>query len=246
MLQHITHMKVIKPNCRVQFEAQDIDFVLSVLGTGLASSECLVQLLADEDSRDQVLDNPELVKALQDRGGCLRVSTRCFFYILVRHGLRQSGIEDRNVADYVAEVLTQFASTERSRYVLAGGNPLEYLYEMLAALQGADDRNKFVLRAHMGNYSLFLSGVFPERIRARAELKGCPDLRYYEGVGRSQFRMAGDHWLAERYELTQVFQTLADRFETTRLALNEIADRALFLNDSASSSIEGLLQRFRN
>jgi hypothetical protein len=41
---------------------------------------------------------------------------------------------------------------------------------------------------HIGNYSLFLTGVFPERIRARAEQRGFPDLRYYESLGRSQYR----------------------------------------------------------
>lgn len=240
-------MRVIKPNCRIQFEAQDIDFITSVLATGDDSAECLVQLLSDEESRDQVLDNPKLAHALLERGGCLRVSTRFYFYILVRHGFQQAGLQDRVVADYVAEVLTQFASAERSRCVLPGeSSPLEYFCEMMAALQGADDRSRFVIRAHMGNYSLFLSGVFPERIRARAEFRGSPDLRYYEGVGRAQFRMAGDHWLAQRYELTNVFLTLADRFETTRLALNEIADRAFFLGDAANSGVEALLQRFRN
>src|SRR2546430_13362767 len=40
------------------------------------------------------------------------------------------------------------------------------------------------------SHSLFLSGVFPDRIRFRAEARGFPDLRYYEGLGRTHYRMA--------------------------------------------------------
>jgi len=35
---------------------------------------------------------------------------------------------------------------------------------MLAALQTADDRTSFHIRVHIGNHSLFLSGVFPSQI----------------------------------------------------------------------------------
>ena len=123
--------------------------------------------------------------ALLERRGCLRVSTRFYFYILVRQVFRRSDIQDRAVADYVAEVLTEFSRTERGRCVVPGqAPPLDYFFEMLTALQTADDRTRFLLRVHIGNYSLFLSGVFPERIRFRAEGRGSPDLKYYEALGR--------------------------------------------------------------
>ena len=67
-------MKLIQPNCRVQFAAEDVDFILSVLGARLGDSECLIRLLADEESRDLILDDEALLHALLERGGCLRVS----------------------------------------------------------------------------------------------------------------------------------------------------------------------------
>ena len=226
-------MKVIQPNCRVQFAAEDVAFILSVLGARLGDSDCLVKLLADEDSRDQILDNPALLHALLERGGCLRVSTHFYFYILVRSVFLRADIKDRAVADYVAEVLSEFASAERSRCVVPGQtNPLDYFFEMLAALQTADDRTSFELRLNIGNQSLFLSGVFPERIRSRAERKGFPGLSYYESLGRSQFRAAGDHRLARRYELSAILHTLSDRFDTTRRALNDISDRLFSLGEA--------------
>jgi hypothetical protein len=225
-------MMMIRPNCRAQFAAEDIDFILSVLGPKIGTAECLVKLLADEESRDLILDDEALLHALLERRGCLRVSSRFYFYILVRQVLRRSDIKDRAVADYVAEVLAEFSRAERSRCVVPGqAAPLDYFFEMLTALQAADDRTSFLIRVHIGNYSLFLSGVFPDRIRLRAETRGFPDLRYYEGLGRTQYRVASDHRLAQRYEVAQIFSTLAERFETTRLALNDIADRYFFLGD---------------
>jgi hypothetical protein len=238
-------MKLIQSNCRAQFAAEDIEFILSVLGGKIGTAECLVKLLADEDSRDLILDDEALLKALLERRGCLKVSSRFYFYILVRNVFRRSDIQERAVADYVAELLTEFALAERSRCLMPGQlNPLDYFFEMLGALNTADDRTSFYIRVHMGNYSLFLAGVFPDRIRFRAEQRGFPDLKYYEAVGRTQYRAASDHRLAQRYDLTQVFSTLSERFGATRLALNDIAERLFSLGDP-DYSLEALLQAHR-
>ena len=235
-------MKMIQANCRVQFAAEDIDFILSVLGSRIGTAECLVKLLADEESRDLILDDEALLHALLERRGCLRVTSRFYFYILVRHVFRRSDIQDRAVADYVAEVLAEFSRAEQSRCVVPGQtSPLDYFFEMLAALQTADDRTSFLIRVHIGNHSLFLSGVFPERIRCRAETRGFPDLKYYEGLGRSQYRVASDHQLARRYDVARIFETLSERFETTRLALNDLSGRLLFIGD-ANSGFESILK----
>jgi len=232
---------MIQPRCRVQFGAEDIDFILSVLGPKTGTAECLIKLLADEAERDLILDNEALFHALLERRGCLRVSTRFYFYILVRHVFRRSDIEDRAVADYVAELLTEFSRTERGRYVVRGqAMPLDYFFEMLSALQTADDRTSFFLRVHIGNYSLFLSGVFPERIRFRAEGRGSPDLKYYEALGQTQYRVASDHRLARRFELTEILGTLSERFQASRLALNDIAERLFSIGDT-DYALEALL-----
>lgn len=239
-------MKVITPNCRIQFAAQDVDFILSVLGGKVRDSDCLVKLLADENSRDLILDDEALFHALLESHGCLRVSMHFYFYILVRQVFKRSGIADRSVADYVAAMLAEFARAGRAGCVLPGQTqPLDYFFEMLAALQTADDVTTFQLRAHVGNYSLFLSGVFPDRIRVRAEHRGFPDLKYYETLGRTHFRAASDHRLAQRYELADILNTLSERFETSRQALNDIADR-LFTLSGGDYCLERLLIVHKN
>ena len=226
-------MNVIRSNCRVQFTAEDIDFVVSVLRPKVTDAETLVRLLTDLDTRDLILDDEVLLRAVLESRGCLRVSTHFYFYVLVRHVFRRSGISDREVADYVAEVLSEYSRAEQMECkVKDQPKSLEYFFEMLAALQTADDMTSFHIRAHIGNYALFFSGIFPDRIRFRAEFRGCPDLLYYEALGKSSYRVASDHRLARKYDLAKVFDVLSDRFEVTRLALNDLGDRLITLGDA--------------
>lgn len=226
-------MKLVQPICRARFESQDMDFIVSTLRGRQGRSDCLIELLGDEDDRNLLLDDEALLKALLETGGCVRVSTRFYFYVLVRHTLRRAGVEDRTIADYVAEMLSQFACTEGTR-VEAGDQRLEYFFDMLETIQKADDRTQFTLRTHMANYALFLSGVFPERIEARAQLRGFPGLSYYIGIGSSQFKAAGDHRLARRYQLELILHSLSESFEQTRSALHEVAERLFTLGNTGN------------
>jgi len=236
-------MQVIRPNCRAQFSAEDVDFIVKVLGKKTGNADCLIKLLADEESRDAILDDEMLFRAVLERPEYLRISTHLYFYILVRNVFRHSGLAERDLADYVAEVLTEYSRTERLDFRVHGhGKPLEYVFEMLTALQTADDITRFYIRAHIGNYSLFLSGVFPDRIRRRAERIGAPDLKYYEEMGRLSFRAVSDHRLAYKYDLAEIFNLLSDRFQVTRKALNDLGERLISIGD-ADASADGMLKQ---
>jgi hypothetical protein len=225
-------MNMVQPNCRIQFTAEDIEFILEVLRPKVNSHDCLIQLLADEESRDLILDNEALLHAILEHRNCLRISTHFYFYILVRQVFKRSGIEERKVADYVAEVLADFSKAEQMQLRVNGQErPLDYFFEMLSALQTADETTRFFIRAHIGNHSLFMSGVFPERIRHRAEYKGAPDLKYYEELGVASYRAARDHRLAYKYDVAEVYDVLAERFQTTRRALNDLGDRLITIGD---------------
>src|SRR5688572_23843275 len=106
-------MQVIRPNCRAQFSAEDIDFIVKTLGN--QRRECLIDLLKDEETRDLILDDEMLFRAVLERPECLRISTHLYFYILVRNVFRGSGLAERELADYVAEVLADFSRTHRTQ-----------------------------------------------------------------------------------------------------------------------------------
>ena len=224
-------MNVIRANCRAQFTAADIEFILSVLGTA-QKAESLHQLLSEPDSLDLILDDETLFHAVLERRGCLGISSHFYFYVLVRHVLRRTGIEDRAVADYVAELLAEFSKAERARRPIASDpHPMDYLVDMLVALHHADDQARFLIRAHIGNHSLFLSGVFLDHLRFRAQVRAAPEIGYFEELGSANYREAGEHPLARRYELAPIFHVLAEAFHNTRLALNDLSDRLITLGE---------------
>lgn len=234
-------MIVIRPHCRLHFTAADVDFILKAVGRSPQDSTALRQLLTDDESRDLLLDSPELYRAVLESTGCLTISPHLYFYVLVRRALREGGVPNREVADYVAELLAAFTRTEQTRARLPGEcQPLDYFFEMLEGVQRADARNAFALRAHMGNQALYYAGLFNERIDHRARRRGFPGIAYYEGLGEASFAAAShDRWAA-RLGLSELFALLAHSFHRARLALNSVADRLVSLGDGGHR-IEPLL-----
>ncbi|MDB5051009.1 MAG: hypothetical protein JWO30_4080 [Fibrobacteres bacterium] len=223
-------MKVIRPNCRAQFTAADYEFISSVLPSRDGSSPRLIRLVEDRESLDILLDQPLLFRAVLELRSCLRVSLHFYFFVLVRHALLREDVQDRDVADYVAEVLAEFSMLQRLR----NPNPkddrhLDYMHEMLEALERMEEEERFAMQTHIGNYALFLSGIFPGHLQRRVERRAAPGFRFYEELGASHFRMAGHHYIARRMDMVSIFMTLGQAFHITRLALNHLSEKLVFL-----------------
>jgi hypothetical protein len=75
-----------------------------------------------------------------------------------------------------------------------------------------------------------MSGIFPERVLARRERRGGPDLGFYEQIGQELYRQASNDRLTQKCGTDFVFLTLAQRFHQIRCALNDMADRVLHLS----------------
>jgi hypothetical protein len=217
-----------RTNCRERLTAVDLSFVatavsakLPVVGCPLPessrSSTVIRELLSEPDALDAALDDERVVRALLDFPGQLPVSPQLYFYVLSRHLLRRF---DREVADYVAGVLSAFVD-------VPGERALPYLTDMLIALRSASSEQEFVIRVQVGDHSLFLAGLFPEHIAHRAQLKAAPPLAFYEEVGSESYRRASDHRLAREQSLVETYRTMADRFSEVRHGLNRMADRLL-------------------
>ena len=228
---------MIRANCRERFTAADFDFVVRTLARSQSDHVSLVDLLADSETRDFVLDHPRLVDAILSNAGQLRISSQFYFYVLARHVLQQASINDRKLCDYVASLLEAFSRANQLESPDKIDNHAhQYICDMLIALQRVTPEQAFLLRAHVGNYSLFISGIFHENAKRRCE-RGGPDLKFYEQVGRTNYQLVAAHATARRCELNDVFEELAARFRDVRLALNQLSDRLLNLDDDMRPSL---------
>ncbi len=226
---------MIRANCRASFSAEDFAFIVSVLSRNQKSAVSLTELLADEETRDTILDHETLLRAVLEHNGTVAISAHLFFYVVTRHVLCNAGIRSREICDYIASLLAAFSVSAKVATPVDsnGGNPVEfhYLSDVLLALKQAPSaRQAFLLRAHIGNYALFLSGMFHDRIECRAK-RGAPDCSFYERMGMASFRDLSTNPVARQCRLDDVYGDLGEHFHDVRLALNRLSSEVLSMEE---------------
>jgi hypothetical protein len=230
---------MIRANCRDRFTAEDFSFIVTTLGKSRADSISLTELLSDQDTRDSILDHDLLFQAILSSTAHLSISPQLYFYVLTRHVLKDSGLRDRRLCDYIASLLETFSRTARLKSPADGSaQPIQYLSDMMLALRNASPAQTFLIRAHAGNYSLFLSGIFPATVQRRSE-RGAPDVNFYEEMGRMNFKVVAGHSFARSAELNDIYAALAEHFHGVRLALNRLSDSILNIDDASHIPLLG-------
>jgi len=101
------------------------------------------------------------------------------------------------LVDYLAELLTEFIHVDRLRAIRdADGRPLDQIAEMLALLARTEDaalaavRRKEVIYRHIGDYTLFWSGLYPESLRSRRVVRTKDRLLDYVRQGKRSYAIA--------------------------------------------------------
>lgn len=220
---------MILANVRQYLTRDDAQLALRLIARGSSDVIDEAETTLREQGLDTVLDDPRLLSGLMASRQGAHASLPLFAYVVVRHALRDVGEADRTLADYVAAILLHFGMGNRATRV---GDSDDEIYTTLAelsqAIESADAPRSFLVRAHLGNYALWMSGVFPDFIETRRWRRGGPDLDYYEEMGRRGFSLAADHRLAAQHGLTALFEAAAERFPVLRQALNNISDALLF------------------
>jgi hypothetical protein len=136
-----------------------------------------------------------------------------FFLKVVRQSFWQLGINDVTVAGYVADVLADFARTD-NLYKIRGraGRKVDSVVEMLARQPAwRSDENDVLqersLRKYVGDYALFMSGMF------RKHVEGTGVLDYYLQEGSRSY------WTVSELDLSLyrtgylLYQELSKKFE---------------------------------
>ncbi len=210
--------------------ADDMRLAVELLGASESERVRLSQKAMDEGP-DALWDDPRLMGALLASRDLRRPSAALFYYVVLRRLLLELGVDDRAVTDYCATMVLTFGRGDRAyRIGEHDENRYAYLVDLVEEAGRADGERQFRVRVHLGNFSLWLTGIFPDYIAARRARKGGPTLNYYEALGRTGFLLASDHRLAERYGLGGVLRAAGQQFGTLRMALNRMSDQMMFPN----------------
>jgi hypothetical protein len=220
---------MILANVRLRLTRDDAQLVLRLVSRGSASELAAAEDVLRHEGLDALLDDPRLPEALLESRQASHASLPLFTYVIVRHALRQVEEDDRGLSDYVASVLVHFALHDNAHRV----SPVDdERYDTMAGLIADADRGdptrRFLVSAHLGNYALWLGGLFPDHVEERRWRRGGPDLDYYDEMGQRGFTLAANHRLARQYGLESLFVAAAGRFPRIRMGLNRISDRLFF------------------
>lgn len=198
------------------------------------------EALVATEGPDRLLDEPELFGLLRHVPLGDAPSSALYLYVAVRHHLRGVGVDDAPISGYLGGLLLEFGFRDRAHRIAAVDDAVYgYVSDVVADLAAVDGRRGFLLRAHLGNFSLWFAGVFPDHIAARRARKGGPDLQYYETLGAHGFRLAAEHRLARECGLEELFVRIADGFAPIRVGLNRLSDRCFF---PAAGGVDRLLR----
>ncbi len=222
---------MILANTRQGFTRTDAQLALHLVGHETAAAADEAEERLRDEGLDALLDDPRLLRGMLRTPAGAHASYPLFCYVLVRHALKGQGIDDRMLADYVAAVLVHFGrGTRAERISPTDDETYDTLAQLLADAEGPDPRRTFLVRAHLGNYALWLAGLFPDRVTFRRERRGGPDLDYYDELGQRGFALAADHRLANEHGLSGLFAAAARRYLGLRVALNTVSDTVFFPN----------------
>lgn len=142
------------------------------------------------------------------------------FRTLTERGLVQASLHDTDLLLYLADLLVDFMFIENFHGISdENGNRPAHLIDMIRQATQADFPHKQSYFKHLGDYSLFMLGMFPEFI-ARPRRAFSP--AWYQDTGRIGYRVAGE--LESHWWKTMVYRKLSDKFDRCVVSLNWVKE----------------------
>ncbi|MCC6485558.1 MAG: hypothetical protein IT209_11985 [Armatimonadetes bacterium] len=137
------------------------------------------------------------------------------------------GFSDRELAHYLAQMLTEFAHFDRIYRIKDLAN--QPLYEVADMLQqtesrpgcGPDEREREVHK-HIGDFTLFWAGVYPEALRLLQSSLQKDHLVDYISQGKSSYYIASTFNRGDLASEARVLRCLSNTFEIVALGLQEV------------------------
>jgi hypothetical protein len=141
---------------------------------------------------------------------------RHLFHNLTEASFEQVGTADPELTVYVAGLLVDFTHTDNLYRIRdANGKRLEYLVDLQLESQRGDAAHARETQKHLGDYALFMVGMFPESLQRRRRSMS-PD--YYVAQGKQAYATVS---VMDGLRPTAgLFRKLAANFETCVCALH--------------------------
>jgi len=157
-----------------------------------------------------------------------------FFQQIVRNSYTgKLGMHDEAINHYVAHLLCEFSESEKLfRLRDEQDKPIHALEEMIRAsdpIHGTAtsfDAERAV-RKHIGDYALFVSGMYPESLEATAPWRKRQGLQSFEqlvSVGKESYYIVSQFDLEEYAEEAPMFRRLSDWFDRCIYGLRLVRD----------------------
>lgn len=136
--------------------------------------------------------------------------------------LEHLGIGDAALTDYLAEMLTRFVHMDRL-FPLHNtqGERLEEVASMLIEAEGMppEGRTRREVYRHIGDYTLFWTGVYPEALRKLRSRYTKDSFIDYCAQGKRSYAIAGSY---DEEPQSPIFKRLSEDFELCAFGLNQI------------------------
>lgn len=210
------------------FDQKDLLFLFENFPIpGVDAVEAVRRVHEQPNTLESILESGFVRDAILARDGrWLEISPRLFFNILLRHSLRERrDALDRQVIHYLANLLAQFAHGDRLYRVQSNESErYEYLTDLLQDAVEASPERQFLIDVHIGNFSLYLSGVCEPWVHYRQTYRRRPvSLDYYKAMGANHYAQAASSFHANLFGLQQILERLAVRFEYFRTGMRTLA-----------------------
>lgn len=136
----------------------------------------------------------------------------------------QMGVSDPQLSRYLADVLVDFTHRDSIfRLRDARGKRLEEVAEMLVegdvSLNATSFDREREVHKHIGDFTLFWTGVYPEMLRHFRSSSRCDHLIDYVEQGRKSYQIAATFQHGPYAEEAPVLRQLSDQFERCMLGL---------------------------
>jgi len=157
-----------------------------------------------------------------------------FVELVGRHYAEEIGIRDPQIVNYVAHLLAEFCEVEQLFKIRdAAGQPLTDVGQMLMESDPvfgpapSFDRERQV-RKHIGDYTLFFTGMFPESInRFRLRQNRLENFVDWMKAGKESYYIVSKYEYFEYMKVAPLFASLSSHFEQCVYGLNRVKNDLL-------------------